>query len=110
MRPYVVNLRSALEALNRELGVKRLLVEGGGNVNGEFLRAGLIDEISLAICPAVDGARGAPSVFDSSEQATELRAPISEMSLASCEVLDRGAVWLRYRLRDGASASQGGAP
>lgn len=94
-----LDLEAALEFLNRELGVKRLLVEGGGKVNGEFLRAGLIDEISLAICPAVDGARGAPSVFDSSESQSDLRAPLAQMSLESCEVLERGAVWLRYRLR-----------
>ena len=100
-----LDLRSALEFLDRELGVKRLLLEGGGHVNGEFLRAGLIDEISLAICPAVDGARGAPSVFDSSERDSELRAPISSMSLESCEVLEGGAVWLRYRLRNEAPAA-----
>jgi riboflavin biosynthesis pyrimidine reductase len=102
-----MHLASALKFLNRELGVKRLLVEGGGTINGEFLRAGLIDEISLAICPAVDGARGAPSVFDSSEEDAGLRAPLAGMSLESCEVLDGGAVWLRYRLRNepGAGAS-----
>jgi len=47
--------------------LKRLLLEGGGGSNGAFLRAGLIDEISLAICPAVDGAKGAPSSLDSSD-------------------------------------------
>ena len=46
------------EVLNRELGIERLLLEGGGGSNGAFLRAGLIDEISLAICPAIDGAEG----------------------------------------------------
>jgi len=100
-----LDLEAALEFLNRELGVKRLLLEGGGHVNGEFLRAGLIDEISVAICPAVDGARGAPSVFDSTEDAEGLRAPLAQMSLASCEVLDEGAVWLRYRLRNDAGAA-----
>jgi len=29
-----------------------------------------------------------------------LRAPIAQMSLESCEVLDSGAVWLRYRVRN----------
>ncbi len=100
-----LDLTLVLEFLNRELGVKRLLVEGGGHANGEFLRAGLIDEISLAICPAVDGARGAPSVFDSADGGSDLRAPISELSLESCEVLEGGAVWLRYRLRSAAAAS-----
>ncbi|HEX8757886.1 MAG TPA: RibD family protein [Steroidobacteraceae bacterium] len=95
-----LDLASALEFLNRELGIKRLLIEGGGRNNGAFLRAGLIDEISLAICPAVDGSKGAPSVFDSTDREAQLRAPIEQMSLESCEALEGGAVWLRYRLRN----------
>jgi riboflavin biosynthesis pyrimidine reductase len=42
-------------------------VNGGGVTNGAFLRAGLIDEISLAIFPAVDGTKGSSSSFDSGE-------------------------------------------
>jgi riboflavin biosynthesis pyrimidine reductase len=99
-----LDLRLALETLNRELGIERLLIEGGGVSNGSFLRAGLIDEISLAICPAVDGARGVPHVFDSREEDTELRAPIHAMTLESCEVLEGSAVWLRYRLQNDSPA------
>jgi riboflavin biosynthesis pyrimidine reductase len=51
-----LDLRLGLEILNRELGIKRILLEGGGVTNGAFLRAGLVDEVSLAICPAIDGA------------------------------------------------------
>jgi riboflavin biosynthesis pyrimidine reductase len=101
-----VDLGLALEILDRELGVKRLLVEGGGGANGAFLRAGLIDEISLVICPAVDGAKGAASVFDSSdedagEEPPAPPAPIRSMTLETSQVLDGGAVWLRYRLQSG---------
>jgi riboflavin biosynthesis pyrimidine reductase len=96
-----LDLGLALEILSRELGIDRLLLEGGGGSNGSFLRAGLIDEISLAICPAVDGAKGAPSVFDSTDAEAGIRAPIRAMTLASCEVLEGGAVWLRYRLENG---------
>jgi hypothetical protein len=39
-----------------------------GNANGSFLRAGLVDEIGLAIFPAVDGTKGAPCVFDSCDE------------------------------------------
>jgi riboflavin biosynthesis pyrimidine reductase len=89
-----------LEILNRELGIQRLLLEGGGGSNGAFLRAGLIDEISLAICPAVDGAKGAPSIFDSSDRDAGVSAPITSMTLASTEVLEGSVVWLRYRLQN----------
>ena len=89
-----------LEILNRELGVKRLLLEGGGGANGAFLRAGLVDELSLILCPVVDGAKGAPAVFDSGQPVTGPSAPVDAMTLESSTVLDGGAVWLRYRLRN----------
>ena len=40
-----------MERLYRELGVERLMVEGGGGANGAFLRAGLLDEFSLILSP-----------------------------------------------------------
>ena len=96
-----LDLALALDILNRELDIKRLILEGGGKSNGSFLRAGLIDEISVAICPAIDGAQGAPFMFDSSEAVVGGSAPVTAMTLISSEVLDGGAVWLRYRLQNG---------
>jgi riboflavin biosynthesis pyrimidine reductase len=95
-----LDIALALDILNRELGVKRLLLEGGGGTNGAFLRAGLIDELNLVVCPAVDGAKGAPSVFDSTESETGRRAPVRAMSLESSHPLEGGAIWLRYRLQN----------
>jgi riboflavin biosynthesis pyrimidine reductase len=96
-----LDLALALDILNRELGIKRLLLEGGGVTNGSFLRAGLIDEISLAVFPAVDGAKGAPCVFDAGDEEAAAPAPLRSMTLESSEVLDGGVVWLRYRLGNG---------
>ena len=96
-----LDLALLLEILNRELGIKRLLIEGGGRANGSFLRAGLVDEISLAIVPAVDGAKGAPHVFDSESELAGATAPLTDMILKECKVLDGGAVWLRYDIRNG---------
>lgn len=96
-----IDLAAALETLNRELGIERLLLEGGGGANGALLRAGLIDELSLVISPAIDGSSGAPTVFNSGD--VDLGpAPIERMTLASHEVLDGGAIWLRYRLSSAA--------
>lgn len=96
-----LDLAAALETLNRELGVKRVLLEGGGVANGAFLRAGLVDEISLVIGPIVDGAKGASSLFDSTEADAGVAAPVRAMRLDSTEVLDGGSVWLRYSLENG---------
>jgi len=93
-----VDLALAFETLNRELGIRNLLIEGGGGANGAVLRAGLIDEISLVITAAIDGSSGAPTVFNSGD-ADLGPAPIESMVLASHEVLEGGAVWLRYKVR-----------
>jgi riboflavin biosynthesis pyrimidine reductase len=95
-----LDLAVALETLNRELGIKRLEVNGGGVTNGAFLRAGLVSEISLAIFPAVDGAKGAPSVFDSRDDEAGAPALVRAISLDGSEVLDGGVVWLRYRVEN----------
>lgn len=93
-----IDLAETVDILARELGIKRLLVEGGGTANGAFLRAGLINEISMVLCPAVDGASGAPSLFQSSATDRDQSTPISTFSLLSSERLDGGELWLRYRL------------
>jgi riboflavin biosynthesis pyrimidine reductase len=95
-----LNLVLTLDVLNRELGVKRLLLEGGGGANGAFLRAGLVDELHLIVCPAIDGARGAPSVFDSLESDPDKRAPVVAMSLDSSQTLEGGAMLLRYLIQN----------
>ncbi len=96
-----LDLGLAVDILNRELGIKRLEVNGGGVTNGAFLRAGLIDEISVVIFPAVDGVKGSASVFDSGEDETGTAATLRSMTLASSEVLECGGVWLRYRVQPG---------
>jgi riboflavin biosynthesis pyrimidine reductase len=94
-----LNLPEALETLWRDLGVKRLLLQGGGITNGAFLRAGFVDEISLIIFPAVDGAKGAPSVFDSSREDAGQVGSVRSITLDNHQVLEGGAVWLRYTVR-----------
>ncbi|WP_347551608.1 RibD family protein [Pseudalkalibacillus hwajinpoensis] len=53
----------ALEQLY-DHGFRRLGLSGGGSINGAFLRAGLIDEISIVLAPLAIGGRATPTVFD----------------------------------------------
>ncbi|SBT43522.1 RibD family protein [Micromonospora narathiwatensis] len=41
-------------------GVRRLMVEGGGSVHGQFLTAGVADELHLVVAPFFVGDRRAP--------------------------------------------------
>lgn len=90
-----IDLAAALETLNRELGVGRLLLEGGGAANGALLRAGLVDELSLVVVPSVEGVPGNPAVFDIHDRPGALGG--MGMELMSAQVREGGCVWLRYR-------------
>ena len=56
-----VNLGKMMETLG-ELGVKRLMVEGGGTINFELLRLGLVDELMIYIAPMIFGGDNAPTL------------------------------------------------
>jgi riboflavin-specific deaminase-like protein len=59
-----VDFRTALVWLKKEFGVKRLLCEGGGELNDALFRADLVDEIHLTICPKIFGGNAAPTISD----------------------------------------------
>jgi len=54
----------ALRWLRSKWKVKRLLCEGGGELNDALFRAGLVDELHLTICPKIFGGRAAPTIAD----------------------------------------------
>lgn len=87
-----IDLGIALDILSETFGVKRLLLEGGGGINGSFLSAGLIDEISLLVVPLIDGTTGTPTSFDRQDGSA---AP---MRLRSVETLENDILHLRYEL------------
>lgn len=59
-----INFRSALRWLRARWGVRRLLCEGGGELNQALFRAGLVDELHLTVCPKILGGRRAPTIAD----------------------------------------------
>ena len=59
-----INFRVALRWLRKKWGVRRLLCEGGGELNDALIRAGLVNELHLTICPKIFGGRHAPTIAD----------------------------------------------
>jgi len=59
-----VDFAGALSWLRRKWKVKRLLCEGGGEVNGALFQAGLVDELHVTLCPIILGGRDAPTLAD----------------------------------------------
>ena len=86
-----VDLALALDRIGERFGVRTLMLEGGGGINGSMLRAGLIDEVSVLVAPIVDGRVGTATVFDVGEDASP-RA----LALQSVERRAKDVLWLRY--------------
>jgi riboflavin biosynthesis pyrimidine reductase len=90
-----IDLASVLKKLRSRFGIRKLLLEGGGKINGSFLAANLIDELSILVGPVADGSTGTPSLFDVEDP----RAPARNLKLLSMERRAGGIVWLRYKVR-----------
>ena len=90
-----IDLARAVEILADVFGSKRIGVVGGGHVNGGFLRAGLLDEVSVVIGAAIDGREGFASVFDGIEAS---HTTPYKLHLMAVEQMADESVWLRYKL------------
>lgn len=91
-----VDLAKALETLH-ELGVKRLMVEGGGTLNFELLRLGLVDELSVYVAPMIFGGESAPTAAAGMGLARGEAIPLKLIHSEVCD--DEGGVLLHYSLK-----------
>ena len=91
----VIDLSSAMSMLRKHFGVERLSILGGGLINGGFLSAGLIDEVSLLLAPGIDGRRGWRAMFDGISDQT--KHP-TRLSLENVERLENDVLWIRYSI------------
>ncbi len=92
-----VDLPAVLRKLRSLFGIRKLLLEGGGKINGSFLAAGVIDELSILIAPVADGGVGTPSLFD----ARKGPGPARHLRLKSVERRRGDLLWVRYGVRRG---------
>lgn len=89
-----IDLNRAMEILGDEFGVERLVVVGGGKINGGFLSAGLIDELSLLLAPGIDGRTSQPTLFDGiADRPGFLPA---RLALKSVGTVADGVLWIKY--------------
>ncbi len=89
-----VDLTSMMRTL-KQIGVDHLMVEGGGTVNFELMRLGLVDELTIYIAPMIFGGANAPTLADGMGLP---RTSAIEMKLVGLEQWDDGGVMLRYKL------------
>src|SRR5713226_9202163 len=89
-----VDLCAAMTILHDE-GIRRVLVEGGGTLNFELLRLGLVDEVQIFIGPVIFGGASAPTLADGSGLPDEAAIKLTRTEV---DVWDDGGVLLRYKV------------
>jgi len=78
----------------KKIGVDHLMVEGGGTMNFELIRLGLVDEIMLYVSPMIFGGANAPTLADGLGL---MRSDAIALKLQNIEPHEDGGIVLRYK-------------
>jgi len=89
-----VDLPQALNTL-KEIGINRLMVEGGGTLNFEMLRLSLVDEVTAYVAPMMFGGESAPTMAAGPGLVRSAAIPLK---LVDAEAWEDGGVLLKYQL------------
>ena len=92
----VLDLELVLRKLSALFAIKTVRIDGGGHVNGSFLKAGLINEFSLVLAPVADGTIGTPTVFEVEEGYGDRKA--TQFKIKSVERIYDDFLWIRYNV------------
>lgn len=90
-----VDLGAMMKTLKTE-GIDQVMVEGGGTLNFELLRAGLVDELRVYVAPMIFGGAHAPTPADSLGVA---RGEAIPLELIQVNPGDDGGVVIHYRVK-----------
>ena len=91
-----VNLGTALEELNVQFGVKNLIVESGGKLNGLLLRDDLVEEVCVLIYPNLVGGTSSDSIYIAPDITS--KEEILDLKLLKMEKLKNEIILLHYRI------------
>ncbi|MDQ5877151.1 MAG: dihydrofolate reductase family protein, partial [Thermoproteota archaeon] len=93
--PHGVNLKLLFRKLEK-MGLKKILVEGGGELNWSLLHLWLVDELTITIAPKIAGGRLATTLVEGDgfdEMAQSIR-----LQLKKIERKKGGELVLHYKL------------
>jgi 2,5-diamino-6-(ribosylamino)-4(3H)-pyrimidinone 5'-phosphate reductase len=91
-----VNLRNLFQQLEK-MGLKKIIVEGGGEINWSVLQLGLVNELVVTISPVVIGGRDAKTLVEG-RGFTNICDGI-KMKLSNKIIQNKNEIVLFYKLR-----------
>lgn len=90
-----VNLRNLFQQLEK-MGLKKIIVEGGGEINWSVLKLGLVNELVVTISPVVIGGRDAKTLVEG-KGFTNISDGI-KMKLSNTIIQNKNEIVLFYKL------------
>lgn len=84
-----IDMEVALKKLADNFPIKTIMLEGGGHLNGQMMKAGLVDELSLLLLPLADGSVST-TLFE--------YGAVTELKLNEVEKLEHDVLWLKYKV------------
>ena len=91
-----VNIKNLFQVLE-SLDFKKILVEGGGEINWSVLKLGLADELIVTISPVVIGGRDAKTLVEGEGNANITNG--IKMKLSKTVIQNKNEIVLYYKLR-----------
>jgi len=94
-----VDFKNMFCKLYHDFEIPVITIQTGGELNAQFARLGLIDEICLVVAPALIGGRDTPSLIggESLKSVDELNL-IQTLELVDVKVLENSYLHLKYKV------------
>ncbi len=94
-----LSLSDALAKLKSEYGCQRITIQGGGTLNGLFLREKLFDYIDIVVAPILIGGKETSTLIDGKSLLSERElSQLGVLKLQECTVLEHSYLRLRYQV------------
>lgn len=91
-----IDLERAMELAYSEFGIEKVVVVGGGHINGGFLEAGLLDEVSVMVAAGIDGRKGETAIFDGAKWQGNKPYSLRLKDVRQWEGTE--TIWIRYEV------------
>jgi 2,5-diamino-6-(ribosylamino)-4(3H)-pyrimidinone 5'-phosphate reductase len=94
-----IDFKNMFSKLYHDFEIPVITIQTGGELNAQFARLGLIDEVCLVVAPALIGGRDTPSLIDgeSLKSVDELNL-IRTLELIDVKVLKNSYLHLKYKV------------
>jgi 2,5-diamino-6-(ribosylamino)-4(3H)-pyrimidinone 5'-phosphate reductase len=94
-----INLADLLRRMKKKYGTQKITIQSGGTLNAAWLRAGLIDYVSVVIAPCLIGGHETQSLIGGeSIHSVEDLKKIRALELIQCEVLENSYIHVQYKV------------